>query len=73
VPTIVVCCALSSDQLKEAVEQGQAWTAGLAELRNLIYVDLPTSHWPMWSKPAELAGILGNAAKQHGQRATESR
>jgi hypothetical protein len=37
-------------------------------LRNVEYVDLPTSHWPMWSKPRELAEIIGNVAKAHGSR-----
>ena len=30
-----------------------SFLAGLPELRNVTWVDLPTSHWPMWSKPAE--------------------
>jgi pimeloyl-ACP methyl ester carboxylesterase len=66
VTSVVICCALSSDQLKEAVEQGQPWIAGLAELRDLTYVDLPTGHWPMWSRPADLARIIGDAATSHG-------
>ena len=37
--------------------------AGLLELRNVTYVDLPTSHWPMWSKPQELAAIIGDVAR----------
>src|SRR6266511_3562952 len=28
-------------------------------------VELPTSHWPMWSRPGELAGIIGDVAKAH--------
>jgi len=28
----------------------------------MTYVDLPTSHWPMWSKPVELARIIGDVA-----------
>ena len=34
--------------------------AGLTELRNVTWVDLPTSHWPMWSRPQELAAIIGD-------------
>jgi pimeloyl-ACP methyl ester carboxylesterase len=65
VPSTVVCTALSSGQIKRAVEQGYAWVGGLAELRDVTYVDLPTSHWPMWSRPQELAGIIGGIAKAH--------
>ena len=65
VPSAVVCMSLSSEQIKGAVEQGYAWVGGLAELRDVTYVDLPTSHWPMWSRPAELARIIGDIAKAH--------
>jgi pimeloyl-ACP methyl ester carboxylesterase len=67
VPSTVVCTSLSSEQVKGAVEQGYAWVGGLAELRDVNYIDLPTSHWPMWSRPQELAGIMGNIAKAHAR------
>ena len=53
----------SSEQVKAAVEEGYAWLGGLTELRDVTWVDLPTSHWPMWSRPRELAGIIGDVAK----------
>jgi hypothetical protein len=31
--------------------------------------DLPTSHWPMWSRPKELAEIIGDVAKSHASSA----
>lgn len=65
-PTTVVCTALPSEQIKGAIEAGYAWVAGLAELRDVTYVDLPTGHWSMWSRPRELAGIIGDVAKGHG-------
>ena len=68
VPTTVVCTSMTSEQIKDAVKEGYAWVAGLAELRNVTYVDLPTSHWPMWSRPQELAGIIGDVAKAHAGR-----
>jgi pimeloyl-ACP methyl ester carboxylesterase len=67
VPSTVVCTSFPSQQIKDAVEQGYAWVAGLAELRDVTYVDLPTSHWPMWSRPRELAGIIGDVAKAHAR------
>jgi pimeloyl-ACP methyl ester carboxylesterase len=63
VPSIAVCTGFPSGAYKDAVKEGQTWLGGFAELRNLTWVDLPTSHWPMWSRPQELAGILGEAAK----------
>jgi pimeloyl-ACP methyl ester carboxylesterase len=65
VPSTVVCTGFSSDQVKAAVEQGYAWLGGLTELREVTWVDLPTSHWPMWSRPRDLAAIIGDVAKTH--------
>jgi pimeloyl-ACP methyl ester carboxylesterase len=62
VPSTVICTAYTSEQYKEAAREGYSWLGGLNELHKLTYVDLPTSHWPMWSRPKELAEILGNIA-----------
>jgi len=45
--------------------EGYAWLAGLKEVRNITWVDLPTGQWPMWSRPKELAEIIGDVAKDH--------
>jgi pimeloyl-ACP methyl ester carboxylesterase len=65
IPTTVVCTGYTSEQVKSAAKEGSAWLGGLAELRAVTWVDLPTSHWPMWSRPRELAEIIGNVAKAH--------
>jgi pimeloyl-ACP methyl ester carboxylesterase len=69
VPSTVVCTGYTSAQYKDAVKEGQAWLGGLAELRNVTWVDLPTSHWPMWSRPKELAKIIGDVAQASAPRA----
>jgi pimeloyl-ACP methyl ester carboxylesterase len=65
-PSTLVCTGYSSQEYKEAMGEGYAWLAGLKEVRNITWVDLPTSHWPMWSRPKELAEIIGDVAKAHG-------
>jgi pimeloyl-ACP methyl ester carboxylesterase len=62
VPSTVICTGFSSDQVKEAVKEGYPWLAGLTELHDVTWIDLPTSHWPMWSRPQELATIIGDVA-----------
>lgn len=64
VPSVVVCTGFPSAQIKAAVTEGYTWLGGLAELRDVAYVDLPTSHWPMWSRPRELAAIIGGIARR---------
>jgi pimeloyl-ACP methyl ester carboxylesterase len=64
VPSTVVCSSMTSGEIKAAVEAGYPWIAGLAELSNVTYVDLPTGHWPMWSRPTELATLIGDVARR---------
>jgi pimeloyl-ACP methyl ester carboxylesterase len=68
VPSIVICTGFSSEQVKEAVTEGYTWLGGLADLRDVTWVDLPTSHWPMWSRPQELAAIIGDVATGASRR-----
>ena len=51
VPSTVICTGFTSEQVKAWAVEGYAWLGGLIELRDVTYVDLPTSHWPMWSRP----------------------
>jgi hypothetical protein len=62
IPSTVICTGYTSEQYKEAVKEGYAWLGGLTELRHVTWIDLPTSHWPMWSRPKELAAIIGGVA-----------
>jgi pimeloyl-ACP methyl ester carboxylesterase len=64
-PSTLICTGFTSQQYKDAVDEGYSWLAGLNEVRNITWVDLPTSHWPMWSRPKELAQIIGDVAKAH--------
>jgi hypothetical protein len=66
VPSTVICTAYTSEQYKEAVAEGQTWLGGFGELRDVTWIDLPTSHWPMWSRAQELAEILGGIAASSG-------
>ena len=65
IPSTLICTGYTSEQYKDAVKEGYAWLAGLTEIRDVTWVDLPTSHWPMWSRPQELAAIIGDVAKAH--------
>jgi pimeloyl-ACP methyl ester carboxylesterase len=66
IPTTVIATAYTSDDYKKYAKEGYGWLAGLNEVRNIDWVDLPTSHWPMWSRPQELAKVIGDVANAHG-------
>ena len=62
VPTVLVCCSISSEQMMELVRAGHPMFAEVAHLKHLDIIDLPTGHWPMWSRPRDLARAIGSAA-----------
>jgi pimeloyl-ACP methyl ester carboxylesterase len=62
VPSTAICTGFTSDQYNDAIKEGYAWLGGFAELRNVTWIDLPTSHWPMWSRAQELAAIISEVA-----------
>jgi pimeloyl-ACP methyl ester carboxylesterase len=67
IPSTLICTGFTAEQYKTYAREHPEWAflAGIPELRNAIWVDLPTSHWPMWSRPKELAEIIGGVAKEH--------
>lgn len=58
VPATVISCGMPSEQLKEWIAQGHPYVAELAAMHDVEYVDLPTGHWPQFTKPAELGRAI---------------
>jgi pimeloyl-ACP methyl ester carboxylesterase len=68
IPSTVIATGYTAEAYQKYAREHPEWSflAGLPELRNVSWIDLPTSHWPMWSKPAELAKIIGDVATAAG-------
>jgi pimeloyl-ACP methyl ester carboxylesterase len=64
IPSTLICTGFTAEQYQAYARDHPDWTflAGIPELRNTTWIDLPTSHWPMWSRPQELAKIIGDVA-----------
>lgn len=62
VPTTIVACSYPSEVMMTMACEGNPMMAEVATLRDLELVDLPTGHWPMWSRPTDLASAIANAA-----------
>jgi pimeloyl-ACP methyl ester carboxylesterase len=62
VPVTLICPEFSPAQAREWIDGGEV--AELAKARHIDYVDIESGHWPMFTRPAELAGLLAEAA--HG-------
>lgn len=62
VPGTVVCTSFTAEQFRQYAGQGVAFLGALNDHTALAYVDLPTGHWAMWSRPAELADVIAQVA-----------
>ena len=49
--------------LKTMANGGPPFHTELGDLHDLTYVDLPTGHWPMFSRPKDLAVAIAEAAR----------
>ena len=62
VPITVIACEFPSAMIREWIEGGHPYVQELAKIRDVAYVDLPTGHWPQFTKPQELGrAILASA------------
>lgn len=66
VPGTVICTSFPSSDFRAYAEQGADFLAGLNDHTDLQFVDLPTGHWPMWSRPEQLAELIAAAAGPGG-------
>jgi pimeloyl-ACP methyl ester carboxylesterase len=64
IPSTFICTGYTAEQYQGYAKEHPEWAflAGIPELRDVTWIDLPTSHWPMWSRPKDLARIIGEVA-----------
>lgn len=60
VPVVVVCPEFTPAQAKEWIAGGES--PDLARAARVAYVDIDSGHWPMVTRPRELARLLAAAA-----------
>ena len=58
VPITVISTEFPAAMLVEMIEQGDAYVAELAKIRDVDYLDLPTGHWPQFTRPQELGQAI---------------
>lgn len=71
VPATVIACEFPSSLLIEWMESGHPFVAELARIQDVDYVDLPTGHWPQFTRPTELGEAILAAvrrASENGQK-----
>lgn len=63
VPVVLVCPEYDPDQARAWIDAGEL--PELVEARQVSFVDIDSGHWPMVSRPAELARIIDAAAGEN--------
>jgi len=58
VPATVIACEFPSAMIAGWIEAGHPYVAELARIHDVEYVDLPTGHWPQFTRPAELGAAI---------------
>ncbi|MER3388170.1 MAG: alpha/beta hydrolase [Microcella pacifica] len=54
VPVTVIACEFPEAMLRQAITSGAPWASELGRLEQLEIIELPTGHWPQFTKPVEL-------------------
>ncbi|MEO3867302.1 alpha/beta hydrolase [Nonomuraea sp. B12E4] len=60
IPVVLVCPEYTPAQAREWIEAGDVPELGRA--KHLDFADIDSGHWPMFTRPAELARLLSAAA-----------
>jgi len=58
VPVTVIACEFSAAAAREWIAAGEPVVQELAKIRDVGYIDLPTGHWPQFTRPAELGQAI---------------
>ncbi|WP_022901016.1 alpha/beta fold hydrolase [Humibacter albus] len=61
VPATIIVSTMTAEQLNDFLDNGAAWLGDTARLTSLHIAELPTGHWPQYTKPAELSELIVEA------------
>jgi len=61
-PVTMITAEYDSDQLKKWTEAGESGTEEIAALRNVVWVDLHSGHWPQFSRVDDASRLILEAA-----------
>ena len=58
VPVTVIACEFPADLIRQAIANEREWAGELAGMQQLEIIELPTGHWPQFTKPVELGASI---------------
>ncbi len=57
-PVTVIACEFPTEMLRTWIAEGHPRVSEIARIRDVEYVDLPTGHWPQFTRPQDLAQAI---------------
>lgn len=66
VPVTIIACEFPAALVHQAIGNEREWAGELARMQRLEIIELPTGHWPQFTKPAELAQSILTAVSTGG-------
>lgn len=64
VPVTAIATEYTTDMLRDWIAQGAGPVRELPKIRDVEYVDLPTGHWPQFTRPEDLASAIIRAVER---------
>ncbi|MBA4248148.1 MAG: alpha/beta hydrolase [Microbacterium sp.] len=64
VPVTIIACQFPAALVQQAIGNEREWAAEVAGMQHLELVELPTGHWPQFTRPAELARSIRAAVER---------
>jgi hypothetical protein len=58
IPVTIIACEFTSDRVRSWIAQGDPSVRELASIRSVDLIDLPTGHWPQFTRPADLSAAI---------------
>jgi pimeloyl-ACP methyl ester carboxylesterase len=65
VPTTVIASSMPGSLLRDFMAKDHPYVRELSKMHDYEIVDVPTGHWPQFTKPAELAAAIVEAIDRH--------
>lgn len=54
----VIACEFTSAMLHRWMDQGEPFAAELSRIASVGIVELPTGHWPQFTRPVDLGRLI---------------
>ena len=63
VPITLITTTFTREEVDAYIAAGESYFAELVAIKDVTIIELPTSHWPQFTKPEQLAELLRDAVR----------